>query len=78
MADFVNRFVGAQGRGKLLRNSSFAVGAAVLLFNMMLIPYYGVWGAVWSKLIVGAIYLSIMIYCYLKTTKELMQMLQDI
>ena len=71
MADFLNRFIGAQGRGKLLRNSSFAVGGAVLVFNLALIPYFGVWGAVWSKLIVGAIYLLIMMYCYSKTVKDL-------
>ena len=71
MADFINRFIGAQGRGKLLRNSSFAVGASVLVFNLALIPHFGAWGAVWSKFIVGMIYLAIMIYCYLKTTKEL-------
>ena len=75
MADFINRFIGAQGRGKLLRNSSFAVGISVLVFNLALIPHFGAWGAVWSKLIVGTIYLSLMIYCYLKVTKELKQSL---
>ncbi len=75
MADFVNRFIGAQGRGRLLRNSSFAVGISVLVFNLALIPHFGAWGAVWSKLIVGTIYLSLMIYCYLKVTKELKQSL---
>ena len=73
IADFINRFIAAQGRGKLLRNSSFGVGIAVLIFNLALIPHFGAWGAVWSKLIVGIIYLFLMIYCYSKTTKELKQ-----
>lgn len=76
IADFINRFIGAQGRGKMLRNSSFAVGIAVLVFNLVLIPYFGAWGAVWSKLIVGMIYLALMIYCYSKITKELKQSLK--
>ena len=70
IADFFNRFIGAKGRGKLLRNSSFIVGFAMLVANFALVPLYGATGASWAKVIAGAIYLSTMLICYHKTLNE--------
>ncbi len=64
LADFYNRFLGAKGEGRLLRNSSFAVGASIVVLNVALIPIYGAIGAAYAKVLSGFIYLVIMIYCY--------------
>ena len=64
LADFFNRFLGAKGKGKLLRNSSFAVGISVLILNFILVPMYGAIGAAYAKVLSGLTYLIIMLYCY--------------
>ena len=64
MGDFFNRFLGANGQGKALRNSSFFVGAGLLMASLLLIPKWGEYGAAYAKLIAGAVYLMIIIYHY--------------
>jgi O-antigen/teichoic acid export membrane protein len=66
MGDFFNRFLGANGQGKALRNSSFFVGAGLLIASLLLIPKWGEYGAAYAKLIAGAVYLIIIIYHYFK------------
>ncbi len=66
MGDFFNRFLGANGQGKALRNSSFFVGAGLLISSVLLIPEWGEYGAAYAKLIAGAVYLMIIIYHYFK------------
>lgn len=68
-ADFFNRFLGAKGYGKALRNSSFIVGASLLLMNLFLIPKYGANGAAYTKVIAGGVYLVNMLFYYLKCTR---------
>ena len=70
IADFFNRFIGAKGRGKLLRNSSFIVGLSMLVANFILVPQYGATGASWAKVAAGIVYLTTMLVCYNKTLKE--------
>ena len=70
IADFFNRFIGAKGRGKLLRNSSFIVGFSMLVANFVLVPLYGATGASWAKVAAGVAYLTTMLVCYRKTLKE--------
>ena len=66
MADYFNRFLGAQGHGKLLRNTSFIVGTLILVFNFILIPRLGANGAVITRLLGGVTYLSCVLYYYKK------------
>jgi len=70
-ADFFNRFLGAHGKGKALRNSSIIVGLSLLILNLTLIPQLGERGAAYTKICSGLIYLFIMINCYKLLTKEL-------
>ena len=70
MADFFNRYIGAQGEGKLLRNSSFIVGLTILIANFTLVPLYGAYGASWAKVSAGVIYLTTMLICYFKILKK--------
>jgi O-antigen/teichoic acid export membrane protein len=69
-ADFFNRYLGANGQGMALRNSAFFVGASILIFSLILIPKYGEYGAAYTKLISGFVYLFIIILYYLKFIKN--------
>ena len=69
MADFFNRFLGANGQGKALRNGALIVGISLLLMNLLLIPKYGAFGAAYTKVIAGVIYLINMLFYYFKFIK---------
>lgn len=72
MADFFNRYLGAHGKGKMLRNSSFLIGISLLVTNFLFIPIWHEKGAVFARLLSGIIYLINMIYLYKKyTTKKI-------
>ena len=64
IADFYNRFIQSHGCGTILRNVSIIVGIFTLLSNVLLIPTYGVYGATYSRIISGGIYLIIIYYYY--------------
>lgn len=70
MADFFNRFIGANGKGKLLRNASFIVGFSTLALSLLLIPVFGATGAAYTKIITGFIYLIVILICYRKVVKS--------
>lgn len=67
LADLLNRYLGANGKGKLLRNSSVLVGISLLSLNITLIPRFGEFGAVVATSISGIIYFNIMYYYYRKS-----------
>lgn len=69
MADFFNRYLGAHGKGKMLRNSSILVGLSLLSTNFLFIPIWHEKGAVFARLISGIVYLLNMLYYYKKYTK---------
>jgi O-antigen/teichoic acid export membrane protein len=69
-ADFFNRYLGANGQGKAIRNSAFLVGGSVLLFSLLLIPRWGEYGAAYTKLISGFVYLAIIMYYYISFIKK--------
>ena len=67
--DFFNRYLGANGQGKTLRNTSIYVGISMMLFNLLFIPQWGETGAAYAKLITGFIYLGIIFAQYKKFVK---------
>lgn len=69
--DFYNRYLGANGQGKALRNSSFFVGGSMMFFNLLLIPQWGEKGAAYAKLITGFVYLLSIIYFYMRYLKKI-------
>jgi O-antigen/teichoic acid export membrane protein len=71
LADFLNRFLGAHGSGKALRNSAFLVATTTMLFNLVLIPRYGETGAAYTLFFSGLTYLLCMYWFYRKLTAEL-------
>ncbi|MDD5466111.1 MAG: oligosaccharide flippase family protein [Candidatus Omnitrophica bacterium] len=64
--DFFNRYLGANGQGKALRNSAIIVGIAILILSLIFIPLYGEYGAAYSKIASGFIYLITMLIYYYK------------
>lgn len=64
MADFFNRYLGANGQGRALRNSSFMVGGSALVSNLFLIPLWGEMGAAYARAITGIVYFFIIYYFY--------------
>ena len=66
LADFINRFLGAHGKGKSLRNSSLMLGLCTMIFNITLIPRFGESGAAYTLMFSGLIYISFMYLYYRK------------
>lgn len=69
--DFLNRFLGAHGEGKALRNSAIIVGIVILICNFTLIPYFGETGAAYTRVLSGLIYIITMAWFYSRLTIRL-------
>ena len=69
--DFYNRFIGAHGKGAVLRNTAVMVGAVNVLGFFIFVPLWGVWGAIAANVAVGFVYPGIMYWSYRKYTKSL-------
>lgn len=70
LGDLINRFLGAKGKGKLLRNSAFMVGIVNILGYTILIKYLGITGAIITQIMASGTYLFMMSYYYIKFTKK--------
>lgn len=64
--DYFTRFLGAHGRGKEMRNSAIVVGVSNVLGFYILVKYFGVMGAVFTRIISSLVYLSLRYYPYRK------------
>lgn len=64
--DFYNYFFSANGKGKLIRNTSIIVGTGTLLTNLLLVPNHGAYGAAFAKVAGGLIYFATMLVYYFK------------
>ena len=69
--NYVNRFLGAHGKGRELRNGAILVGVANIAGNTVLVSRYGAQGAAITKLLSGLIFVFAMLYYYKKYTGEL-------
>ena len=70
MGDMINRFLGAHGQGKQLRNGAFACGAVVLTGSFVLVYFLQVDGAIITKILGSLVYLFMMCYYYVKFTRQ--------
>lgn len=68
--DFYNYFFSANGKGKLIRNTSIIVGSGTLLTNLLLVPNHGAYGAAFAKVAGGLIYFITMLIYYYKMKKQ--------
>lgn len=64
--DFINRFLGAHGKGKELRNGAIVVGISNITGYLVLVYAFGVKGAAITRLISGLIYFTMMYIFYKK------------
>ena len=68
--DMINRFLGSHGQGKQIRNASYACGLAILSGSIILVYYWGINGAVITRIIGSLTYMCMMIIYYKKFTME--------
>jgi O-antigen/teichoic acid export membrane protein len=68
--DFYNKFLSAKGLGKQLRDSNFILGAFNLIGYTVVIKYFGLAGAVYTKLFAGILYFGIMLFYYKRYQKQ--------
>ena len=66
LGDYVNRFLGAHGKGRELRNGAFANGISNVFGYVVLVYFFGVKGAAFTRTISDMVYLSMMCYYYRK------------
>ncbi len=71
MGDYYNRFLGAHGQGKALRNSAAIVGIVILICSFTLIPFFGQDGAAITRVLSGITYLGCMYWFYKRLEKKL-------
>lgn len=64
LGDFINRFLGAKGYGKILMIGAILTGTVMVVISYFLIPKYGVNGLVYSYISSGTTYLLSMIIGY--------------
>lgn len=65
LGNLYNRFLGAHGKGKNLRNASFLTGAVILIGCFAAIPYYGAMAAAFVKSLSSLTY-CLMMFIYYK------------
>lgn len=70
LADFFNRFLGANGDGKALRNSSIIVGICILISNIIFIPIWHETGASLTYLFAGLVYFLTIYFYYNRMVKR--------
>jgi len=66
LGDLFNRFLGAKGKGKLLRNAAYVVGIVNVLGYVFLVKYFDLNGAIITRVLAGIMYMSVMLFYYFK------------
>lgn len=69
--DYVNRFLGAHGMGRLIRNGALVVGIVNIFGYSLLVKWFGIQGAGVTRVLAGLIYVSMMFFYYKNLKKEL-------
>ncbi len=64
LGDYYNRFLGAHGRGKDLRNGAMMVGIVNIVGYLGLVPFLGAIGAAITRLLAGLTYCGMMAFYY--------------
>ena len=70
LGDMFNRFLGAHGQGKQLRNGAIACGIVLVTGSFVLVYFYQVYGAIITKIISSGVYLGMMVYYYVVFAKQ--------
>ena len=70
IGDMVNRFLGAHGQGKAIRNASIANGVFKVAGYIALVYLFNTPGAIATTILCDVIYLLVMLYYYYKFTNN--------
>lgn len=70
LGDMFNRFLGAHGLGRQIRNGAFAAGGVLLVGSIVLVYFFQIEGAVATKIASALVYLAAMCYYYVKFVKK--------
>lgn len=62
--DMFNRFLGAHAKGKEIRNSAIFTGIIQLAGSIILVYFWGIYGAIFTKILSSCIYFILMAYYY--------------
>jgi len=68
--DYLNRFICAKGKGKIIRNGSIVTGITLVVCAVILVPKYQVIGLIISKMMSSIVYLLMMTISYIKVIKD--------
>lgn len=66
--DMFNRFLGAHGKGKELRNGAIACGLILFVGNIVLVYFLGIAGAIATRILSSLAYMIAMVWYYKKYT----------
>lgn len=70
LGDVFNRFLGAHGQGRSLRNGAFISGIIALIGFTLGVYYFGIWGAIITKIFASMAYFISMLTYYLIFVKR--------
>ena len=68
--DLINKFLGAKGKGKWLRNGAFLVGIINVLGYTILVKYFNINGAITTKILASCLYAVAMMAYYFNFIKK--------
>ena len=70
LGDLFNRFLGAKGKGKLLRNAAYMVGIINVLGYTILVKLFDLNGAIITKILASGLYMIVMCVYYFNFIKK--------
>lgn len=68
--DMINRFLGAHGKGKDIRNSAFICGFIAVVGNILFVYLWDIKGAIFTRILLSLAYTGTMLYYYIKPSQE--------
>ena len=71
LGDMYNRFLGAHGKGKEIRNGAIACGAVMISGSIVLVFFFGIYGAIVTRILASIVYAYMMFFYYHKYVKAL-------
>lgn len=70
IGDMFNRFLGSHGKGKELRNGAFLCGIILVIGNLLFVYWWGIYGAITTRIFSSGAYFFAMVYYYKQFTKK--------
>ena len=70
LGDMFNRFLGAHGKGREIRNGAFLCGGVLIVGSILFVWLWQVKGAVATKILSDAVYFAAMLWYYLKSVPK--------